>query len=96
MVPVVSGNYWGVLSIAERRFRPGWIPVKVLEPVSMEGLTAADVDRVAKETREKMVHELKLLTETRMGQNAIKAAEPYPGLGPAIEVSDSNGGKMKI
>ena len=30
IVPVVSANYWGVLSIEERRFRAGRIPVKGL------------------------------------------------------------------
>ena len=34
IVPVVAGNYWGVLSVREKRFRGGSIPVK--------GKTAAD------------------------------------------------------
>lgn len=28
IVPVVAGNYWGVLSVREKRFRAGRIPVK--------------------------------------------------------------------
>lgn len=28
IVPVVAGNYWGVLSVKEQRFRGGRIPVK--------------------------------------------------------------------
>lgn len=28
VVPVVAGNYWGVLSVREGRFRAGRIPVK--------------------------------------------------------------------
>ena len=28
IVPVVAGNYWGVLSVKEKRFRGGRIPVK--------------------------------------------------------------------
>ena len=28
IVPVVAGNYWGVLSVREQRFRGGRIPVK--------------------------------------------------------------------
>ena len=28
IVPVVAGNYWGVLSVKEQRFRSGRIPVK--------------------------------------------------------------------
>ncbi len=27
IVPVVAGNYWGVLSVKEKRFRAGRIPV---------------------------------------------------------------------
>ena len=28
IVPIVAGNYWGVLSVKEQRFRAGRIPVK--------------------------------------------------------------------
>lgn len=33
VVPVVCANYWGVLSVEEKRFRAGRIPVKGLLPL---------------------------------------------------------------
>ncbi|KAL9636418.1 MAG: hypothetical protein Q9164_002838 [Protoblastenia rupestris] len=73
VVPVVCANYHGVLSIKERRFRAGRIPVKVLPPIETKGLTAADVDRLTNETREVMLRELIALTETPAGRNAASA-----------------------
>ena len=73
VVPVVCANYHGVLSIKERRFRAGRIPVKVLPPIETKGLTAADVDRLTNETREVMLRELIALTETPAGRKAASA-----------------------
>lgn len=73
IVTVVCANYHGVLSIKERRFRAGRIPVKVLEPVETKGLTAADVDRLVEETSERMLRELVELSESPMGRKAMQA-----------------------
>ncbi|CAF9932816.1 1-acyl-sn-glycerol-3-phosphate acyltransferase beta [Imshaugia aleurites] len=73
IVPVVAGNYWGVLSVKEQRFRAGTIPVKVLPPIPTAHLTAADVDELTRTTREKMLDELVAITESPMGQKATKA-----------------------
>ncbi|KAF6228618.1 hypothetical protein HO173_011789 [Letharia columbiana] len=73
IVPVVAGNYWGVLSVKEQRFRSGRIPVKVLPPIPTAHLTAADVEELTRTTREKMLKELVALTESPMGQKATKA-----------------------
>lgn len=73
VVPVVAGNYWGVLSVREGRFRAGRIPVKVLPPIPTAHLTAADVDELKRTTRELMLKELIALTESPMGQKATKA-----------------------
>ncbi|KAL9137304.1 MAG: hypothetical protein Q9175_001485 [Cornicularia normoerica] len=72
IVPVVAGNYWGVLSAKDKRFRAGSIPVKVLPPISTAHLTAADVEELARTTREKMLTELVALTKSPMGQKATK------------------------
>lgn len=73
VVPVVTGNYCGVLSVREKRFRGGRIPVKVLSPISTAHLTAADVEELTRTTREKMLKELIALSESPMGQKAAKA-----------------------
>ena len=73
IVPVVCGNYWGVLSLEEGRFRAGRIPVKVLEPVETKGLGTEDVERLTNETREKMLRELVALSESPAGMKAMQA-----------------------
>ena len=73
IVPVVCGNYWGVLSLEEGRFRGGRIPVKVLEPVETKGLGTADVERLTNEMREKMLRELVALSESPAGMKAMQA-----------------------
>ncbi|KAF7594532.1 1-acylglycerol-3-phosphate O-acyltransferase [Aspergillus hancockii] len=58
IVPVVSENYSHILSPRAWRFNAGSIQVKVLPPISTEGLTAADVDQLTKSTRESMLETL--------------------------------------
>ncbi|KIX06097.1 uncharacterized protein Z518_04071 [Rhinocladiella mackenziei CBS 650.93] len=58
IVPVVAENYSAVLNIKARRFNSGSIRVKVLDPIPTAGLTAADVDQLTRDTREKMLNTL--------------------------------------
>ncbi|KAK5048220.1 hypothetical protein LTR84_005890 [Exophiala bonariae] len=60
IVPVVAENYSRVLNVKAKRFNAGTIRVKVLDPVPTKGLTAADVDSLTRDVREKM---LKTITE---------------------------------
>ncbi|KAK0511726.1 hypothetical protein JMJ35_006299 [Cladonia borealis] len=78
VIPVVVANYAGLLSVSERRFRAGRIPVKVLKPIPTTHLKAADVDDLTKSTRDLMLKELITLTESPLGQKATKA-EISPG-----------------
>jgi lysophosphatidate acyltransferase len=55
IVPVVAENYSRVLNLKAKRFESGTIRVKVLEPISTKGKTAADVTKLCDETREKML-----------------------------------------
>ncbi|KAJ9498863.1 1-acylglycerol-3-phosphate O-acyltransferase [Exophiala xenobiotica] len=55
IVPIVAENYSKVLNIKARRFNSGTIRVKVLDPIQTKGLTAADVDNLTRDTREKML-----------------------------------------
>lgn len=62
IVPVVVANYSNVLNMKRKTFRPGTIPIKILEPIETKGKTKEDVDALLEETRAKMVTELKKLT----------------------------------
>ena len=73
ILPVVCANYHGVLSIKERRFRRGRIPVKVLEPIETKGLVSEDADALCERVRELMLRELVDLTESPLGQKATLA-----------------------
>ncbi|PWY93259.1 1-acyl-sn-glycerol-3-phosphate acyltransferase [Aspergillus sclerotioniger CBS 115572] len=63
IVPVVTENYSHVLSPRNLRFEAGTIKIKVLPPISTEGLTSADVDALTKSTRESMLKTLLELSE---------------------------------
>ncbi|EXJ61450.1 1-acyl-sn-glycerol-3-phosphate acyltransferase [Cladophialophora psammophila CBS 110553] len=55
IVPVVAENYSSVLNLKAKRFTAGTIRVKVLDPIPTKGLTAADIDKLTQDTREKML-----------------------------------------
>ncbi|SLM39329.1 1-acylglycerol-3-phosphate acyltransferase [Lasallia pustulata] len=76
VVPVVAAVYAGVMSVRERRFEAGRIPVKVLAPISTKGLTSADVDDLARTTRDLMLRELQLLSQTPAGQAVQYPKQP--------------------
>ncbi|KAL4777581.1 hypothetical protein BDW60DRAFT_5522 [Aspergillus nidulans var. acristatus] len=58
IVPVVVENYSHILAPKKFRFEAGSIKVKVLPPISTDGLTAADVDGLTTSTRESMLNTL--------------------------------------
>jgi lysophosphatidate acyltransferase len=68
IIPVVAANYSHILWVKGMVFNAGRIPCKVLEPIPTVGLTAADVDELARSTRELMLNELYALTEKARGQ----------------------------
>ncbi|KAK4668803.1 1-acylglycerol-3-phosphate O-acyltransferase [Podospora pseudoanserina] len=63
IVPVVVANYSHVYSLKDMVFKSGSVPCKVLDPIPTAGLTTADVDELARETREVMLREMIALTE---------------------------------
>jgi lysophosphatidate acyltransferase len=79
LVPIVVENYSHVLSVSPLRFRGGDIRVRgersrrapanadspVLAPIQTAALSAADVDELARSTRELMLREITALTERR-------------------------------
>ncbi|KOS19209.1 putative 1-acyl-sn-glycerol-3-phosphate acyltransferase [Escovopsis weberi] len=68
IVPCVVANYSHVFFIKGMRFNAGSIPVKILDPIPTEGLTAADVPELVKTTQELMLRELVALTTKARGQ----------------------------
>jgi len=79
IVPIVCANYSHVLWVKGLVFRGGKIPIKILDPISTKGLTAADVDELTRSTRELMLKELVSLTEQARGKTG------------AVKAQDSNG-----
>lgn len=61
VVPYVIANYSNIWSWKNRYSVPGTIKVKVLEPISTKGLTAADVTELTDSTRAKMLEVTKEL-----------------------------------
>ncbi|KIW16133.1 hypothetical protein PV08_06184 [Exophiala spinifera] len=74
IVPVVAENYSHVLNIKARRFNSGTIRVKVLDPIDTKGLTAADVDALTRDTREKMLNTIVSLGQDKASLAAKKTA----------------------
>ncbi|KAI9370568.1 hypothetical protein BJX61DRAFT_85891 [Aspergillus egyptiacus] len=64
VVPVVVENYSHILSPKDWRFSAGSIKIRVLPPISTEGLTTADVDELTKSTRETMLKNLLEISNT--------------------------------
>jgi 1-acyl-sn-glycerol-3-phosphate acyltransferase len=55
IIPLVASPVRQVLDDRQPRITPGVIRIRVLEPISTQGLTAADVPRLAEESRAKML-----------------------------------------
>jgi lysophosphatidate acyltransferase len=68
VVPVVVANYADILDVKKRRFNAGKVLIKVLKPIETKGLTAADVDDLTRDTREKMLDVMVQLTEKQRGE----------------------------
>jgi lysophosphatidate acyltransferase len=79
IVPVVVANYERLFSIKRRRFESGKVKIQgtlttspekvtrwqlVLDPITTTDLTSADVDRIALETREKMLTVLEKISSS--------------------------------
>lgn len=61
IVPIVVGNYAHVLHVQSMTFESGNVRVKVLEPISTTGLTAADVEELSNKVWELMLKEIKAI-----------------------------------
>ncbi|KAL4889209.1 hypothetical protein BDV59DRAFT_121408 [Aspergillus ambiguus] len=80
IVPIVSENYSHILSPRNVRFNSGTVKIKVLPPISTEGMTSADVDNLTKSTRESM---LKTLLEMSAPE---QAADSTNAKSTAVEI----------
>ncbi|KAL3419320.1 1-acyl-sn-glycerol-3-phosphate acyltransferase [Phlyctema vagabunda] len=68
IVPVVAANYSDILWVPGWNFKSGVIKIKVLEPISTKGLEPADVEDLARDTRELMLKEIVALTSKQKGR----------------------------
>lgn len=80
VVPVVVQCYSHVLHLKSWNFRGGEVRVKVLKPISTKGLTAADVEDLTRDTREKMLEEVIALTAKQRGQPMGMSAQQGNGV----------------
>ena len=79
IVPIVVANYSRLFSVKKRRFEAGTVKIRgsitlnhtdlVMEPISTTDLTSADVDRMAVETRERMLTVLEDISEKTRSTN---------------------------
>ncbi len=79
IIPVVVANYSNVLNVKRKTFRPGVVPVRILEPISTKGKTKDDVDSILEEVREKMLRELKALHEQVQKTGVAMSKEEVSG-----------------
>ncbi|KAM4057131.1 acyltransferase domain-containing protein [Hirsutella rhossiliensis] len=68
IIPCVVANYSHIFSLKDMVFKSGTVPVKVLDPIPTDGLTAADVDDLARRTRDIMLDEYVALSAKVKGQ----------------------------
>jgi lysophosphatidate acyltransferase len=87
IVPLVSANYSNILSFKKKIFRSGTIPVQILEPISTEGLTAADVEDLMKRVRNVMLEALIKLSHSYELSNGATTA---PGLKEKTKIALSS------
>ncbi|KAG7832217.1 hypothetical protein KL920_000552 [Ogataea angusta] len=66
IIPLVVSNTSNIYSLKERNFNTGTIKVKVLDPISTEGLTKDDVNKLVEATYAKMEAEIR-----RVGMSAV-------------------------
>ena len=75
VVAVVTANYIGVLDVKRRIFRPGVIPVGVLEPVETKGMGPEDVDALVEEVRGRMLKEIVRISGSEEGRKVAGKGE---------------------
>ncbi|KAF7865860.1 hypothetical protein EAF04_006025 [Stromatinia cepivora] len=80
IVPVVVACYSDVLHVQSWRFKSGRIPVRVLKPIETKHLTSADVEDLARDTRELMLRELIALTSRKEGKPMAIPAQNVDGV----------------
>ncbi|KAL4785525.1 hypothetical protein BJX76DRAFT_324464 [Aspergillus varians] len=83
VLPIVVENYAHILSPKKYIFNTGSIKVKVLPPISTEGLTTDDVDTLTKSTQELM---LKNLLEISHKDEAGVSSPLLNGKSTAVEI----------
>ncbi|KAK2727964.1 1-acyl-sn-glycerol-3-phosphate acyltransferase alpha-like [Artemia franciscana] len=71
IIPIVTSNYY-FLDHKKRIFDSGDVLIKVLEPISTEGMTKADIPKLVDVVRNKMIEEYEKLTK-EVNQKAVAA-----------------------
>ncbi|EME45278.1 hypothetical protein DOTSEDRAFT_71099 [Dothistroma septosporum NZE10] len=80
LIPIVVANYSNVLNVKKKKFVPGSVPIRVLEPIETKGKTKDDVDALLEETRRKMLTALKEITAHARKEGIAMPAEQTTGM----------------
>lgn len=75
IIPTVTENYSYVLNVKAKRFNAGKVRIRVLQPISTTGKTAADVDSLVKQTHDAMLEALNDMARDSESKMASKVAE---------------------
>lgn len=75
VLPVVAEHYGKVLDLKGLKFNSGTIRVKVLEPISTKGMTAADVTQLCDDTRTKMLKTIEDMAKDPDSRSQSKKAQ---------------------
>jgi len=87
LVPVVAENYWNIYR--KGHFNSGTFRVKVLPPISTEGLTAADVGDLATRVREQMLQVLRDISDPNAPPPSDTSSETFSTSKPEKDISAS-------
>ncbi|CCG81376.1 putative 1-acylglycerol-3-phosphate acyltransferase [Taphrina deformans PYCC 5710] len=88
IVPVVVGNYSRIFNWRARRCESGTCKIRVLEPISTKGMTAADVDRLSRDVREDMLRHLKEISGSGHDVQHSKKGEVENGVFQPLSTDD--------
>jgi len=80
IIPMVCENYYNLYSSAEKRFTSGEIAIKVLPPISTEGLTSSpeDIAALSLKTRNAMLDALEELANRPGSASGSREVERDP------------------
>lgn len=85
IVPVVVANYSGILNVKKKVFNSGAVPVKILAPISTEGLKPEDVADLTLKVQKMVEEELLKISETAQRTGVAVNGQKATGVRGAVK-----------